>query len=90
MRGIHIGFYDQIDYTKPKSSAGTAYAIPPGLKNGEAAAFVYSQLLEDISQSFPHQSIDLGTPFLWTDEPAKLAQNTFMTDFFNYLGKNKK
>jgi hypothetical protein len=88
MKGLHIGFYDSIDYTNPTSSAGTAYKIPSGLTNGQAAAYVFRQIEQGVQAAYPDQKIALGDPFLWTDDPSKMDGNTFMKDFFGYLRKN--
>ena len=81
---INVGFYDSIDYTNPASSAGEKYNIPPGLTNGQAAAYIYIQLQKQLAKINP-KNVPLGQPFFWTDNPSKLTTNTFMSDFIQYL-----
>jgi len=82
--GIHIGFYDKINYTNPASSAGEAYDIPAGLTNGEAAGFIYKTLKKNLNTINPDYA-NLGQPFIWTDDPSVIPTNTFMSDSYNYL-----
>lgn len=80
---LHIGFYDSIDYRNPSSSAGEKYNISEGATNGQAAAEIYKQLLSDLHLT-PNQ---LGSPFMWTDDPTALASNNFENDFYAELNK---
>jgi hypothetical protein len=83
--GLHIGFYDSIDYTNPASSAGEQYEVPAGLTNGAAASYVFQQMEKELQTALPDMEIEFGAPFLWTDTPQDLPTNTFMEEFFNEL-----
>ncbi|MEI8301613.1 MAG: glycoside hydrolase family 18 protein [Chlamydiota bacterium] len=82
---MHIGFYDSIDYTNPASSAGEQYAIPKGLTNGQAAAFIYLTMLSQAKYTVS----EFGDPFFWTDDPTTISTNAFFTDFHNYIDANQ-
>lgn len=81
---IHIGFYDAIDYTNPQSSAGTQYAIPSGLSNGEAAGFVFQKAQDNLETINPND-MPLSSSFIWTDDPVNIPNNSFFSDFYQYI-----
>lgn len=78
---IHIGFYDKIPYENSSASAGEKYKIPTGLRRGQAAAYVYLQLLDNLKLSLS----EMGQPFWWTDDPLEISSNKVMQDYYDYL-----
>ena len=81
---LHIGFNDSIDYTDPNSSGGQQYNVPSGLNSGQAAAWIYSQVLDSLRQEFNDPNLSLGSPFFWDGNadysvnPADGGQSHFM------------
>jgi hypothetical protein len=83
---LHVGFYDAIAYEQPSASAGEQYSIPSQFTRGEAAAWVYQQVLKQVGNP------SLGNPFFWTDKPQNLTNTTtnpptaeIISDFYNTI-----
>lgn len=89
---IHIGFYDSIPYESSSANGdGGNYNIKPGSTRGQAAAQIYQQLLNQLTQDgYLKNGQTLGEPFFWNDTPGDPSSEQVMQDFYNTLsGKSK-
>ncbi len=80
---LNIGFFDRIDYTSASSSgSGKGWPnMPKGLKNGEAAAWIFLEVQKEMGETF-------GEPFFWTTNPVSIPRNLFIEEFRDYVVKN--
>jgi len=77
---IHLGLWKGVDYTDPGASTGDKYDIPKNSTNGQAAAYIYHTLMANL-EKIDKADVPIGMPFFWDNNPAGIADDTFMTDF---------
>jgi len=81
---IHLGFDETVKYTGKASSQGKQYDIPTGVTNGQAAAFVNSQVKKDLIALDAKKFATIGRPYFFIDKPSFLPHDPFLSDFHNW------
>ncbi len=99
---VHVGFSDGVNYTQASSSGGPlpyTSPMPSNLNNGQAAAWIYEQITQELQSYYNDPSLTLGSSFFWDGnanysvnqqdpESQFFTNNTFDLDFLNYLKQN--
>ncbi len=84
---INVGFNSKINYASPASSGGPLpyKTMPSGLTSGQAAAYIYKQLEDDLG-------FKLGTPFFWDDNANYTVseEDGYKSQFFSTTGNFEK
>lgn len=84
---LHIGFDGAVDYTKASSSGGPLpYSdMPPGLKNGQAGAFIFAKIQAELQKHYKDPNLTLGSSFFWDDKAdySVSSGNDYQSQFFS-------